>query len=676
MPQAASIWVKLGFKAEDFNKGLAKLEKSTARLGSKLSSVGSAMTQSLTLPIAAFGVAAVKSADDLNKAYGTIRAGTGALGKDLENLKTNFRTTFKAVPDSADAVSSALADLNTRTGLTGKSLTKLSTQMLNLARIQKTDVNQTITTSTRLFGDWSISSGNAAKSMDYLFRVSQATGPSVEEIGRLMVQYGAPLRQMGFSFEQTALLMGKFQKEGVNTELVMSSMRQGLAKFARAGEEPAEALQRVIGEIKNTGSVAQANVKAIEIFGARSGPDLAAAVREGRFNIQELANTIAKSKDTINGTTAVTETFGDKLGKLRNQAMIAFEPLGKSLIDSLTKLIPALQGIMGAIASLGAAFAALPSGVQQIIISMVALAAAAGPVISVAGNMMKGFSALFGIIKLFKAGGIITSVASGFMKLTSVILALNPATLIIIGGLAALTAAIYLVYKNWDKVKADFVEAGNTIKAIWNGVLNFFRRVVPAGLKIVVNAVWSAVDRIRNAFGSLPGFFKSMWSSILSFITKLPGTLYAKAKSIASSFWNGFKKGLGIKSPSYVEKAFMAMPDRAKASLQDLKKLAPQIEKAASIRPTALAGVPGALSAVAGAKLPAPAITTAATAALKPIEAVIGGGTGMSIKDSSFTIVANNPAQLFEEMKKLQNKANLKRNASIIDIASPYGSTV
>ena len=51
----------------------------------------------------------------------------------------------------------------------------------------------------------------------------------------LIVQFGAPLRQMGFSMEAAAGLMGKFEAEGVNTETVMSTLRIAIGKMAAQG---------------------------------------------------------------------------------------------------------------------------------------------------------------------------------------------------------------------------------------------------------------------------------------------------------------------------------------------------------------------------------------------------------------------------------------------------------
>jgi phage-related minor tail protein len=97
--------------------------------------------------------------------------------------------------------------------------------MLNLSRITDTDVKTVVNDATRLFGDWSIATKDQGDALDYVFRVSQSTGTEVDKLMQLLVQFGAPMRQVGIDFETSATLIGQFNKEGVNTELVLASLR-------------------------------------------------------------------------------------------------------------------------------------------------------------------------------------------------------------------------------------------------------------------------------------------------------------------------------------------------------------------------------------------------------------------------------------------------------------------
>lgn len=327
------ILIKLRDQA---SAGLKGIQQQGSKLGNVMGTVVKAGAIAGGAAIVGAGAAVFKAGLDFDKAYDKIRTGTGATGKALEDLNKSFKDVFTAVPTSMDAASTAIADLNTRTGATGELLEGMAKQLLEMSRLTGTDVQQNIVSVTRTMGDWGVSNEDAALAMDKLFHVSQATGPSIDEIGRLMVQYGAPLRQMGFGFDEAAAMMGKFQKEGVNTELVMGSMRIGLVNLAKAGEEPSEAFGRIVDEIKNMGSQAEANARAVEIFGARAGPDMAAAIREGRFEIEDLVASLDEAEGAINRTAEDTDSFGEKFKVLKNKITVAIEPMAIGLVNMLT----------------------------------------------------------------------------------------------------------------------------------------------------------------------------------------------------------------------------------------------------------------------------------------------------------------------------------------------------
>ena len=305
----------------------------------KIAKFGVAVGGAFLAAGAAAATFAFKSAVDIDKAMDTIRIGTGATGDALKDLGGSFKTVFKGVPASAEDVGTAIADLNTRTGLTGKALEDLTKQSVQLAKITKGDLATQIAATTRVFGDWSIASEDQSKAMDYLFKVSQQTGIGVADLSQKVVQFGAPLRQLGFDFETSAALMGKWEKECVNLETVLAGMKIGLANFAKAGEEPKEALIRMTEAIKNAGSQAEANKLAIEVFGQRAGPDMAAAIREGRFELDDLLATLDGSTETINKAAEDTYDFGEKWVMFKNKLATVFEPLGTKLMDILGKLI-------------------------------------------------------------------------------------------------------------------------------------------------------------------------------------------------------------------------------------------------------------------------------------------------------------------------------------------------
>lgn len=306
------------------------------------------------------GVGLTKIGLDFDKAFDKIKVGTGATGPALEGVKEDFRRVFGGVPTDMAKASTAIADLNTRLGLTGKPLQQMSKQVLELSRLTDTDLGTNIEKVSRLFGDWAVNTEDQSDALDRVFKTSQATGPSVDRLAHLMVAFGAPLRQLNFSFEESAALMGKWEKEGVNTELVMGSLKIAIANFAREGVPLRAGLDETIRRIQELGPGAEATGLAMETFGARAGGDMAAAILEGKFAIEDLMGTLDEGGAGILETAKQTESFGEKLTRVKNQVILLVEPLAVRLVDALgavatmieedvapaidEKLIPALKG--------------------------------------------------------------------------------------------------------------------------------------------------------------------------------------------------------------------------------------------------------------------------------------------------------------------------------------------
>ncbi len=346
MAQAGTAYID--FEAGSFaglHKAIAaQLAPITNRFG-KLGKAGVAGLGIVAGAAVGTGTALYRIGEAFDDANDTIRVGTGATGKRLKGLEQVFKNVVKGVPTDFEHASDAVTQINQRLGLTGKPLTKISKQFLELSRLTKTDLSTNIESVTRLFGDWGIQTGKQSGKLDELFRASQKTGVPVSKLSEIMTKFGGPLRQLGFNFDQAAAMAGKFEKEGVNTSLVLGSMRIALGKMAKDGEAPVETLRRVVGEIKNAGSAGEANRKALELFGARAGPDMAAAIREGRFELGNLEKAIKGGGDSIGKASRDTRDLSEKLQVLKNKALVALEPVATRVFNAVGKGLDKLSHI-------------------------------------------------------------------------------------------------------------------------------------------------------------------------------------------------------------------------------------------------------------------------------------------------------------------------------------------
>jgi hypothetical protein len=318
----ASLWqlfVSIGGDSTGYKTAIKGAQADTVQFGATTETVASRVSASFSklagsIGFAAIGAGALAAASKFQEAGAQIARSTGATGDQLKALETSFTNVYKKTAAGSTDVATVLSMLSTRTQATGKDLEDLTLKTIKLAKTQREDVTQIVPLVTRVFGDWSIASNRQAKAMDYLRVASQQTGTTVSRLAEQAVYAGAPLRQLGFTFEQATVLIGKFEKEGVNTELVLGGMKAALQKFAKEGITDTAAAWKKFVEGVKAGNISFKEVA--EEVGVKRAVDLYKAIQEGRFEIDAMVNS---TTDLAAKGGANVETFKTKIVKLQHE---------------------------------------------------------------------------------------------------------------------------------------------------------------------------------------------------------------------------------------------------------------------------------------------------------------------------------------------------------------------
>lgn len=320
-------------------EGLGKAAKTV----SKVAAV--AITAAAGAAVAA-GKALVDLGSQFKDAENTIRVGTGATGKDLEGLYSTMEEVYKSVPTTLEDASSVIADYNTRLGLTGDALQGLSTQAIQVADMLGEDVSTVVEESSQAFQQWNISADDMGAAMDYMFKVSQSTGMGFTELMGNMQAYGAQLQEMGYSYEEAAVLMGQLDKAGVNTSEVLGAMKKSVTAMAKEGKSAKKGLKEYYTAIKEAGSATEATKIATEVFGSRAASTMSAAIRNGTLDVQDLTSALQSSQETIGGAAEDTYTFADRWQMVKQNIQTAVEPLATSLVEALENAMPYITQVV------------------------------------------------------------------------------------------------------------------------------------------------------------------------------------------------------------------------------------------------------------------------------------------------------------------------------------------
>lgn len=533
MSVLSTLVVELEANISGFVSSMQSATGTVDSMSQKLMGAGTAMTGAITNPLIGLAETVLSVGSDYDEVMDGIATKTGATGSTLEGLGETARAVFTSIPTDMETAGQAVALLSQRTDLTRAGLEELAAAQIRLADITGGDLAQQIDSTTRLFGDWGVAVGNEVETLDMLYAASQETGVGVDQLAQRLVQFGAPLRQMGFSIQESTALISKFQAEGVNTELVLGSLRIALGKMAKDGIEPVEGLNTLMEAIKTTGSTAEANQLAIEAFGARAGPDMAAAIREGRFEIDDLTSSLEGVGGLVMETAESTDDYAEKLTLLKNKVIDAAIPLGVTLFDAINNLMPTIERGISFISGLIEKFTALPEPVQTTILAIAGIAAAAGPVLTVIGGIIGTMSSVSGAL-VGIGGAVAAAVGAIGLSLAPIIVVIG----VIIGAVLLFKRAWE---ENWGGIRDALQPVIDGIKAIidaftgWlSGALSF--EEFAAKVAQAWDGIKAAIGGVLQALGGI------IAEGVANFIAPLVGGI-ENARQLVSQAWENIRTG-------------------------------------------------------------------------------------------------------------------------------------
>lgn len=392
--------------------------------GSSLAALGAGMA-------AGIGAALYKVGETFDEVTDTIRTGTGATGEALDGMVEVAKRVGSTTPAEFSKIAPVVADLNTRLGLTGEDLETVAKQVLEAGRLLGQDVD--ISKTTAAFSAFGLEAKQIPGAMDDLFRVSQATGLGFNDLAQKTAQAAPTMKALGFGFQDTAAMIGAFDKAGLNSSQIMTSMTKGLTTLAKSGEEPKEAFKRVTGEIGSyiqSGNEAAALNLASKLFGTKGATQFVEALKQGKIGADDMMKSIGATDDTILGVAGETSDFAEKWQIVQNNAQLALEPLGSAVFSTLADVLSAMA-----------------------------------PTLQDIGNWLKENTWAFGALGAAIAGVLIPAFVTwvaGIWASTAALLA-SPITWIVV-GIAALAAGLVLLIANWQAV-SDF------IGGVWNATV-------------------------------------------------------------------------------------------------------------------------------------------------------------------------------------------------------------
>lgn len=539
----SNLLALLALDESAYLKGLDSSQKAADSFGANLASVGGAVVVGALTAVAtgvvAVGSAAFDAAETVDEAFDSIAVATGAQGDELLQLQEDWKAVFTTVPADANDVATAISVLNSRLDVTGPILQEIAAPLLEVTRILGGDLKTNAENFTRVIGDWNIPVEDAAGSLDALFVASQQTGADLGALMQQIVQYGAPMRNFGFSFEEAGALLASFTAQGVNTEIVMSGLRIAQGKFIAQGKDMKTGLWDTIDAIQNAATQTDALAIATEIFGAKAAGDMVDTIRAGKFELAGLTDAMLNADNAIMDTAASTNDWAETWKTFTNGMTVQLAPLGESIrsafgeaLTAVTEIFarPDVQNAMTAFADF--AVVAIGRIVEYIPIVIDGFFQFVDFLKNNEGVMIAVLTAL-GAAALVWAGA---SIAAAWGTITAMLPVLAVIALI---GLAA-----YVLYEawtqNWGGIQEITATAVENIKTFIQGVVDFFTAVWNNPL--LQQVVQTALANIQVLFAAFKAAFSGDWYTFGEHIRTIWDNSWRMLGIVLTSAWNNVIK--------------------------------------------------------------------------------------------------------------------------------------
>lgn len=413
----SSGWVKAGGK-------IAEVAGKMYNAGDKMAKMGDMLTKSVTVPMVAMGTYAAQAAINFDTALANVRKTSDLTEQQLQKLGDSALDLSTKQPVTAETILNIEA-LGAQLGVADDELESFAKTVSGLDIATNMDFE------------------TAGKEMAQFANITQMTHDKFKNYGSTIVDLGnhlattekdisnMALRLAGVSsaanFSQAEILgmSGAMSSLGIKAEAGGSAMTriiQDISKNVANGTDKVQEYARVAGisaeEFANKWKTKP--IEAIELLveglkkSSDSGEDMNVTLEKlGINNIRNsdtmrrlagagdlLRKSVERANTAWDQNTALqnevdqrNESLASRLQVLKNKVDEIAITVGRPLVDAVIDALNACQPLIDGVANLADGFANMDEAGQRTVLAFAGIVAAAGPVLSVTGRLLKGFSA-------------------------------------------------------------------------------------------------------------------------------------------------------------------------------------------------------------------------------------------------------------------------------------------
>ena len=571
--------------------------------GKKLTSAGSTLTKSVTVPIVGLGTAAIKTSSDFESAMSKVSAISGATGTDLNKLNKKAQEMGSKTKFSATEAANAFEYMAMAGWKTGDMLDGIE-GIMNLAAASGEDLATTSDIVTDALTAFGLSAKDSGHFADVLAKTSSSANTNVSMLGESF-KYVAPVAgALGYSAEDTAIALGLMANAGIKGSQAGTALRSSISRLVKPTDDAAAMMDKYgisltntdgtmkpLGEVMNTlreklGGLSEAEQAqaAATLFGQEAMSGMLAIINASDSDYQSLTDSI------YNADGAAQQMADTMLNNLSGQLTLLKSALEGLAIQFGEILMPYIKQFVGWLQNLVQKLQEMTPEQKEQIVKWAAFAAAIGPVLVVVGKLITGIG---GVISTFgKIPAVISSAKAAFTAVSAAIGGISAPVVAVVAVIGALVAAFVNLWKTnekfrnnlkkiWNQIKKtfdkftkgivdrlnqlgfNFKDITEVISAIWKGFCDllapYFEGVfqyIADTFEVIVNVILGVLDVFisifkgdwTGAWNAIKGIFISIWTYIKDWFSNILNTLKGIFNVVLGWFgtsweecWNGIK---------------------------------------------------------------------------------------------------------------------------------------
>lgn len=592
-------------EADTASKNIAtKVGNNMQSIGKSLTSAGSTLTKTVTVPIVGLGTAAVKTSADFESAMSKVSAISGATGGDLDKLNAKAqemgaKTKFSATESAEAFTYMAMAGWKTEDMLQGID------GIMSLAAADGLDLATTSDIVTDALTAFGLSASDSGHFADVLAKAASNANTNVSLLGESF-KYAAPVAgALGYSAEDTAIALGLMANAGIKGSQGGTALRSSLSRLIKPTDDAAAMMEKYnismtnsdgsmksLGEVmdmlrNNMGNLTEAEQAqaAATLFGQEAMSGMLSIINASDSDYDKLTSAIY---DADGAAQQMADTMLDNLSGQLTLLKSALEGLaiqfGEILLPYIKQFVEWLQNLVAKLQEM------TPEQKEQIV-KWAAFAAAIGPVLLAVGKLITGVGNIISAFGKLKTA--IPAVKAALTAVKGAIAGISAPVVAVVAVIGVLIAAFTTLWKTneefrnkmtaiWEQIKGtfdklsqgivdrlnklgfDFENIGEVLKAIWKGFCDFLAPIFEGVFQNIANTFDTIVNVIlgildffialftgdwEGAWNAIKGIFESIWNGIVAWFQNIGNTLLGVLDAICGWFgttwdntWNSIKQ--------------------------------------------------------------------------------------------------------------------------------------